>query len=352
MGMSKKAASQQVAQYAADITNQGWGLGRYYQPDERDLNYPMSAQLPPPDPADEHHLTKYMSVEQPAFSGAYPTTVACAWRNWISSYPKGTHLGPTATNIHKWCKARDGLPPAVRATTIRAGAQALYDEGFVGNYHWADTTQPDDAVSEIRRWLIHQNTPVIVGANIYTGFCEPTRDGKRNAWWATTRGIVEGEAAFIIVGWSDLTYPVGAARIMWASPMWGRSGICFIERYALARLLSENGEACGVTDKRVGAKAASRKMRRNPDQDFGHIPLPIEKIVRAAPSQSHSTARSFPNGLGSIDKTHPNYSKWFAKYNITDDEAASDDASQASPSPSDDATPSSNEEHTNDNGAT
>lgn len=324
-----KAAATVMAQFAADITNQGWGLGRYYQPDERDLRYPMAAQLPPPDADEPKHFSKYLGMEQPAFSGAYPITVACAWRNWISSYPTGTHLGPTAQNIYKWCKARDGLPPAVRATTIRAGAQALYDEGYIGNYHWATAPQPDDAVGEIRRWLIHQHTPVVIGANVYTGFCEPQRDGKRNTWWVTTSGQVEGEAAFIVVGWSDLLCPEGAARVMWASPMWGRNGVCFIRRSALARLLSENGEACGVTDKRVGAKAASRKMRRQPDRDLGHIPLPLEPIVRAAPPQSHSTMRSFtPEQLGSIDRNHPNFNKWFGNRATADTGDTANDEEQ------------------------
>lgn len=318
-------AAQQMAQYAADITNQGWGLGRHYQPDERDKLYPMANVLPTPDPDALKHFTKWNGMEQPAFSGAYPTTVACAWRNWMSAYPNGTYLGPTAANIYKWCKARDGLPPAVRATTIRAGAQVLYDEGFVGNYHWADVTQPDDAVSQIRSWLMHQKTPVVIGSNIYTGFCEPVRDGIRNAWWVSTRGQMEGEAAYAVVGWSDLLHPEGAARIMWASPMWGRNGICFIDRYALARLLSENGEACGVTDKRVGAKAASRKMRRQPDQDFGHIPLPLEPIRRAAPPQSHSTMQSFPGGFATVNKDHPNYERWFGKLGVDSADSNAED---------------------------
>lgn len=279
MSAASKKDAYDLGNYAADITNQGWGLGCVASLTAPDPKYGFSQVLPKEPPRPLPFARQYY-VEQPVFAGPAPTTVACAWRNWLTARPQATYMGPTSLQLHRMCKAIDGLPAPIRGTTIMAGAQVLYNEGYIGNYYWADAEQASDVVEQIRYWCLHFRSALVVGSPVYTGFCEPTFADKR--WWAEIRGRVEGRAAYLLTDWSDSVGPEGAAKILCWSPTWGRQGYVYIRRHSLARLISEGGEVCGVLDKLVGARAATRKFSRQPVYR-PDLALPVEPVVDASP---------------------------------------------------------------------
>lgn len=160
-------------------------------------------------------------------------------------------LWDRAKETDEWA---DTNPGDGNGTSVRAACDVLRDKGHCRV--WAGKPWPVDKVHGIvvNRWAtsvdqvrtsISQGIPVVLGVNWYTGFDRPEKRGN-NTWIGHTPnwGNIRGGHAICCFGASDNKQGV------WLVNSWGESYPNVVLPYtALTRLLSEDGEACLVTDR-------------------------------------------------------------------------------------------------------
>lgn len=221
------------------------GLGRIHVPDPGDANYHATTKAPHLFGALPPQSTHYtFRLPHNVNQGQLPYCVGAAWRHWLYCSPMQTTLGPTYDQIYREAQELDGLPDTLPGTTVRAGAEALRSRGHIAQYWWLNT------VDEIRLWVLRRETSIVMGTNWYQSFSEFQGARMRLA------GPLEGGHAWIIIGWSD---QLEAARMQnsWGL-RYGEKGRKWVPAPILARLLSEDGEACVAIEKRVGAEARNQ----------------------------------------------------------------------------------------------
>ncbi len=215
------------------------GLGRRFAPDERDRKYPLRALVTTVERKD----TAWPMFARPLDQGRTGTCVGHAWKHFLMMAPviqSRAHQTPSAIDIYRrailideW--AENDRDEAMQfGTSVRAGAKALQEQGFIGGYSWAFDI--DTAID----WLC-VGGPLVMGTNWYSSF-EP-KDGRDyiriapGAW-------VRGGHAYTLNRWSERR---GAAR---APNSWGGWGSMWIAGEDLERLLREDGDACTATELR------------------------------------------------------------------------------------------------------
>jgi len=126
--------------------------------------------------------------------------------------------------------AYPGANPFYEGTSILAGAKTMQELGHIGEYRWAFGV--DDLVL-----AIGYSGPAVIGVNWYSGMFAPGADG-----FIRVTGSVQGGHAILVRGY-NAKHRRFLLRNSWGRD-WGRGGDCFISYDDMARLLSEQGEAC------------------------------------------------------------------------------------------------------------
>jgi hypothetical protein len=159
--------------------------------------------------------------------------VAYAWSHFIVDSPT-THPAPLIPpqQLYDEAQTLDEWPgEGYDGTSVRAGAKALLAHSEVnGEYLWA--TDLDTVVANVL-----EVGPVVVGVNWYEQMFTPGSDR-----FVRIGGAIAGGHAFKIDGVNTLGRFV-RMKNSWG-PSWGHGGFARISFEDLARLISEDGEAC------------------------------------------------------------------------------------------------------------
>jgi hypothetical protein len=209
------------------------GLGRIYQPDDRDRQYPMRALMataPAPLPA-SRLWTPGPILDQ----GQTPRCVGYGCRDWLSADPnRDRRKTPAPSSIYRSAQKLDGIPGRHDGSTVRAGLQVLQALERVSSYHWAQS------IEDVRDYVLGHGC-VILGVSWYAGMFEPDSTGL-----ITLSGALEGGHCILCIG-ADTHARRYTLQQSWG-PTWGRGGLCDISEDDLARLLSEDGEAAAALE--------------------------------------------------------------------------------------------------------
>lgn len=207
-------------------------LGRLYVPDERDKAYPMRALVS----AESPRKWRYHRTGPVLDQGNKPHCVGASWQQWLASDPIRTY-GPKMADIYHAAQKIDEWPgEGYAGTSVRAGVQVLEGLGYVEGYHWAW-----DAAT-VADFVLSKGT-VVLGTNWYEQMFMPDKKGL-----IYPSGANRGGHAYLCVGYNSIR---GLFRILnsWGEA-WGEKGRAWIQGEDLARLLSEDGEACAAVEKR------------------------------------------------------------------------------------------------------
>jgi hypothetical protein len=216
------------------------GLGRLVAPDDRDRAFPMRALLAPAPPS-QRKRRMWSANGWWGDQGDTEECVAYAWTHYLEDAPR-SEPGPAPCvnplDIYHLAQQLDEFPGEnYDGTSVRGGAKALAQLGYIGAYHWATT------VEEVAQAIL-QLGPVVLGLNWYTGMFHPDAKG-----FVKIAGSLEGGHATCGDG---VDVDKGFVRIKnsWGRS-WGLKGFCYLGFDDLARLLSEQGEACIATKQRI-----------------------------------------------------------------------------------------------------
>jgi hypothetical protein len=227
------------------------GLGRIEAPDERDREYPMSRviETPPPSRRWRYWWKRGWWGDQ----GNTPQCVAYAWLHWVADGPDTSRTlrqrqGVPAPYIDPrtlYCRAQqlDPWPGDCNSprsqqydgTSIRAGAKALQEFGFIGSYWWS--WKLDSVVDALLT-----TGPVIVGTAWYSDMTTP-RDG-----FVRPTGLYQGGHAYLLNG-VNRDREVIRIKNSWGKD-WGKDGSAYITFEDMAALLADSGEAVLATETR------------------------------------------------------------------------------------------------------
>ena len=165
--------------------------------------------------------------------GDTPTCVGYAWAHWLANAPIIQRL--RAEGIYFLAKHLDEWPGENYAgTSVRAGAKALFELGFIREYRWAwSLPLLIDTVLELG--------PVVVGTNWYGGMNTPDRNGV-----LSVSGKLEGGHAWLING-VDVEKELFRLKQSWGRG-WGLQGRAWISFKDMRRLIREDGEICCATE--------------------------------------------------------------------------------------------------------
>lgn len=158
--------------------------------------------------------------------------VGFAWEHWIDDAPRFHHTRPFSDphEIYRIAQIQDEWPGEdYEGTSIRGGAKALMELGFITEYGWAfDLDTIIQAILEVG--------PVIVGTNWYSGMFEPDSQG-----FLHPTGTIEGGHAYVLNG-VGLFRKRLRMKNSWGRG-WGTRGRAWIGFDDFSRLLAEEGEA-------------------------------------------------------------------------------------------------------------
>jgi hypothetical protein len=223
------------------------GLGRVYAPDDRDQNYRLEA----PPQAIEVPKAHKLWWEKGAWydQGA---TGTCVGHGWAHEIEDGPVRHPTdvvdpfaiydlATTLDPW---PDNDHDLQAGTSVRAGAQAAQQMGYISQYSWAwDLVTVQNAVLTLG--------PVVFGLNWYNSMFDPMWDGDRAIIRLDTSSGIAGGHCVVLNGCNMDT---GFFRLKnsWGQG-WGDGGHGLIAFGDVEYLLAQEGEACMPTDAPVAA---------------------------------------------------------------------------------------------------
>jgi hypothetical protein len=206
-------------------------LGRIYLPDQRDRGYPMAKLLSSPAPTrtTPWHLGPILD------QGETPRCTAFAWRAWLNAEPlmDPPDMPPPDDEFYRQEQAVDGAPGPHEGSTVRAGAKVISRSGRLGEYLWADN------VIELSQWLLTRS-PAVMGTNWYAGMDSPSNGV------VSVSGELRGGHSYLCY-WYDVPTRLFLCQNSWG-PEWGKNGLFAIPAEGMARLLSEQGEACGAVE--------------------------------------------------------------------------------------------------------
>jgi hypothetical protein len=144
-------------------------------------------------------------------------------------------------SLYYQCKVGDNEPDEENGTWVRSLAEVLKGNGRIGPYYFADDSDPDKGLLEVRQWL-REHGPVVFGTTWYYSMFEPDE----NAIVTAGDRDVAGGHAYLCIG--DIPgLKLLAFQNSWGDG-WGEKG-CFYMPYSLAReLIDDYGEAMGTTE--------------------------------------------------------------------------------------------------------
>lgn len=210
------------------------GLGRIYQPDDRDNNYLLElatqrSSVP----------SKIWDLNVVLDQGQTPMCVGYSTAGWIVAAPVVNPL-PDPVAVYHDAQLVDGSPLPHEGSTVRAAMKVLQSKGVVSQYNWAfDLTTVINYVLE--------KGPMVVGTNWYRSMFSV--DTNYNIGIS---GKIAGGHAYIFIG-ADQNHKnkrgIGAFLIQssWGK-LWGNNGRAWLSFANVDRLLREQGEAAVATE--------------------------------------------------------------------------------------------------------
>jgi hypothetical protein len=246
-------------------------LDRLIQFDERSRNYPIRELLPK---AADRLKTRTHALKVRLDQGQQGACVLFGWSHEVAASPvPGWGLGSRNANIEQaardatafareryvWAQMNDewpggeypGADPQYGGTSVLAGAKAMVDAGYLGEYRWGFSI--DDLLA-----TVSHIGPVVVGTWWLSGMWNPDpktglvniEGDKDGGHGYCVRGIVvpkDGKAKATILGKSvTIKTDVPLLRVpnSWGSG-WGLGGECFMRADDFeAKLLKDDGECC------------------------------------------------------------------------------------------------------------
>jgi hypothetical protein len=210
------------------------GLGRLPSFDSRDAEYRMSAVLPAKESKRKNRYWNEgkLRVDQ----GSLPACVGAGWTHYLINGPitQDPKLLPGFITIYQMAQERDEWPGnAYAGTSVRGGAKAVQELGFIGNYWWADK------VEQIAQAVLELG-PVVMGTPWLRSMSFPDKNGL-----VKVEGIEDGGHCYILNGYNS-TRGIFRAEQSWY-PTWGDSGNFWIEGEQLEKLMPDS-EACIATE--------------------------------------------------------------------------------------------------------
>lgn len=212
-------------------------LDRLPEFDARSRQFPIRALV-----ADRPRRSYTWSVDVFLDQGREGACVGFAWAHDAAARPK---VVPNiddldAFDVYNRARQLDQWPgEGYDGTSVIAGAKALQEMGWLKSYRWA-FGETDLALA------VGYKGPAVLGLNWYTGMFRPDQDG-----FLRPTGSVEGGHAVLAIGYSvklDAYLLHNSWGQGWGGQgRWGRwptNGRALVRRGDMARLLSENGEAC------------------------------------------------------------------------------------------------------------
>lgn len=212
------------------MTEQDFGLGRWFSPDERDEQHLMRAALP----AEVELPTSkywYPGVPRTLDQGSTPQCVGYSAKRFLLASPLPTRTGPSATDIYNGAQRNDEWAGEnYDGSSVRGGFKFLQQLGHIGEYGWAWSAEV------ALQWNLLYGT-VILGTNWYRQMFYPDDSG-----FVHIGGPIAGGHAYALIGADRVR---GVFRILnsWGSD-WGQNGRAWIAGEDVQRLIDEDGECC------------------------------------------------------------------------------------------------------------
>jgi C1A family cysteine protease len=210
------------------------GLGRLYVPDEGDKQYPLRALMAgveKPEPTQ-----RYYRIGPVLDQGNTSRCVAFSWYQRLVSAPVMQKNVPVPDEIYGLAKTFDEWPGEdYDGTSVRGGAKALQSLGLITEYHWSTTAE------EVAHFVLTQGT-VVFGTNWYSDMMLSPKGAI-----IAPSGRSAGGHAYLCIGYNRVR---GLFRFV---NSWGvdycDKGRFWMTGESVARLLSEDGEACAATER-------------------------------------------------------------------------------------------------------
>lgn len=222
-----------------------YGFGRLISIDPKDRGYLLPRKAISPTTRRFRHYATAKALNQ----GDFPHCVAYAWEQYLLSAPIKNKQWKTPVELYHEAQLRDEWEGEdYDGSSVRGGAKALQEFGYLKSYNWAFDVQP--VVSHLLNV-----SPVVFGTNWYWGMFEPDREG-----FIHVEGALAGGHAYMIKGVNlDKKCPdgsTGALRIInsWGEN-WGEKGMVWISLTDADRLIKEWGEACTAMELKFKVEA-------------------------------------------------------------------------------------------------
>lgn len=214
-----------------------YGLGRHKSPDDRDKAFLMSSVLPPAEEVKPRKYRYWNESKTRINQGSIPACVGAAWTHYILNGPVTApkEFKPDFLGIYKRAQELDEWPGTNYAgTSVRAGAKAVQEQGFISGYVWAwDLETVIQAILNVG--------PVVAGTNWYRGMSFPDAEGI-----VKPTGRIDGGHAYLLNG-ANVERGLVRFEQSWHHT-WGDSGNGWISFEDLERLINEAGEMCMATE--------------------------------------------------------------------------------------------------------
>ena len=177
--------------------------------------------------------------------GSEGACVGFAWTGELLAEPEAPKTQPSfsyanslAVSFYKEAQKIDQWPgESYEGTSVLAGAKIMQQAGFIGEYRWCF------GIDDVRDAVISEG-PVVVGVPWFNGMYDTLPNGL-----VKLSGKSTGGHAILITGYhprmrfGNVTEEVFRWRNSWGTD-YGINGSGWIKYKDLAKLLSENGEAC------------------------------------------------------------------------------------------------------------
>lgn len=202
-------------------------FGRHHIPDPRDRRFRMAPRrgFRLPDRGFRYWADhRWMGDQKDT-----PHCVGFSWAHWLHCAPFRQWLHPVG--IYRLAQLHDEWAGNdYEGTSVRGGAKALAQLGFIGAYHWASSAR------EVALALQDEG-PVVVGTDWTDGMSIPDSDGT-----IRPEGNSLGGHAYLLTG-VNFTRKLFRVKNSWGAA-WGRRGRAWISFDDFDRLLAKGGEAC------------------------------------------------------------------------------------------------------------
>lgn len=214
-------------------------LGRIYRPDERDNGFMLKSVLKStPQITHKYWWPSGWWGDQ----GYTPQCVGYSWVHWLAEGPitqKGSRINGKfpidPSFVYHEAQKIDYWPGEdYDGTSVRAGAQILQREGFIGSYYWAWDVQT--IISALL-----STGPLVVGTSWYFDMFFPDENGL-----ITATDVNMGGHAYLLDG-INIKKQLIRIKNSWGRS-WGKNGFAYISFDDMDKLIKENGEACLATE--------------------------------------------------------------------------------------------------------